>query len=269
MYQFCRRLVALWLRIMVRPVQVDAERMPMTGAAIIAPNHGSAIETVMVPAVIPRKLGHVAKRELFTSRNPFMRLLGWFIHWAGARPMDRSGGRASATSIAGIVDHVRNGGAAVVFPEGTRSPDGRLYKGKTGVARLALASGAPVIPVGIVNNQPRKVKWWPVPIVWRPEVRWGEPIDFSQWQAGIDDRAVLRHVTDQVMAAIQDLTGQQYVDVYAASLRSALAEGREINAVEQDRPGQDNPVPTIRQRPTQDDLNQIDPTQDQEGQDGR
>ncbi len=250
MYQFCRRLVLLWLRLFVRPSSVNPEKMPLTGGAVIAANHGSAIETVMIPAVIPRKLGHVAKRELFVGKSVFARIGGWFLLWSGARPMDRTGGRASANSIAGIVEHVAAGGAAVVFPEGTRSPDGRLYKGKTGVARLTLASGMPVIPVGFINNQRRKVKWWPVPIVWRPRLVWGDPIDFSQWRDGIDDRAVLRHVTDQVMAAIQDLTGQQYVDVYAASLRKALAEGREINAPELDRPGQDAPAPTLR-RPTQ------------------
>lgn len=246
MYQFCRRLVLLWLRLFVRPTSVNPERMPLTGGAVIAANHGSATETVMIPAVIPRKLGHVAKRELFVGTNLFARIGGWFLYWSGARPMDRTGGRSSANSIAGIVEHVEAGGAAVVFPEGTRSPDGRLHRGKTGVARLTLASGMPVIPVGIVNNQRRKVKWWPVPIVWRPVLVWGEPIDFSQWRDGIDDRAVLRHVTDQVMAAIQDLTGQDYVDVYAASLRSAHAEGREIDAPVLERPGQNSPVPTIR-----------------------
>ena len=243
MYQIVRPLVWLWLQVTVRPRVFNPERMPRTGAAIIAANHTSAIETVMIPALFRRKLGHVAKSELFISRNPFQRLLGRFIHWAGARPMDRSGGRISATSMDDMLTHLAKGGAAVVFPEGTRAPDARMYKGKTGVARLALASGVPVVPVGIVNARKRKVAWWPWPIRWRPELHWGEPLDFSQWIGRVDDRAVVRHVTDEVMAAIQDLTGQTYVDVYAASLRSALKDGRELAAAELPRPGYGLPVP--------------------------
>lgn len=246
MYEICRRLVWLWFRITAQPRQHHADRIPLTGAAIIAANHMSATETVLIPALVKRKLGHVAKRELFVSRKPFHRLLGWFIHWAGARPMDRSGGRVSATSMDDMLTHLRKGGAAVVFPEGTRAPDERLYKGKTGVARLALAANVPVIPVGIVNARKRKVAWWPWPIMWRPEVYWGEPIDFGKWQGRIDDRAVVRHVTDEVMAAIQAQTGQTYVDVYAASLRTALKEGRELAAPELPRPGFGKPVPDLR-----------------------
>lgn len=245
MYEICRRLVWLWFQVTARPQVFHAERIPLTGSAIIAANHGSAAETALVPSLVKRKLGHVAKLELFTSRKPFHRLLGWFIHWAGARPMDRSGGRVSAVSMDDMMTHLRKGGAAVVFPEGTRAPDEKLYKGKTGVARLALSTGVSVIPVGIVNARRRKVGWWPWPVMWKPEVHWGEPLDFSQWAGRVDDREVVRHVTDEVMAAIQDLTGQTYVDVYAASLRAAANDGRELAAPEITRPGYGRPTPPL------------------------
>ncbi|HLQ81977.1 MAG TPA: lysophospholipid acyltransferase family protein [Bacillota bacterium] len=252
MYEICRRLVWLWFKLTARPQVFHAERIPLTGPAIIAGNHMSAVETVLIPSIVHRKLGHVAKSELFTSRKPFHRLLGWFIHWAGARPMDRSGGRMSASSMDDMLTHLRKGGAAVVFPEGTRAPDERMYKGKTGVARLALAADVPVIPVGIVNTRKRKVGWWPWPIMWKPEVHWGEPLDFSQWAGCVDDRGVVRHVTDEVMAAIQQLTGQTYVDVYAASLRSATKDGRELAAPELPRPGYGKPVPQLPEQSGQD-----------------
>jgi len=245
MYFFFRNLVRWWFVLTARPKMLHAERIPVDGAAILACNHGSAVETVLVPAMLDRQPAHVAKRELFSDRRPFHWLLGRFIYWAGARPMDRSGGRASANSMADVVDHLNGGGIVVVFPEGTRSPDGRMYKGKTGVARLALATGAPVIPIGLINTIPVRKGWWPFKRMVGPKLRVGKPIDFSAWRDGINDSAVLRYVTDQVMTEIQKLTGQSYVDVYAASLRSAQAAGRTLEAIEQPTPGAGRPVPEL------------------------
>lgn len=245
MYFFIRNLIRWWFVLTARPRMMHAERIPTDSAAILACNHGSAVETFLVPAMIDRRPAHVAKRELFTDRRPLHWLAGRFIYWAGARPMDRSGGRASAKSMADVVDHLKNGGLVVVFPEGTRSPDGRMYKGKTGVARLALATGAPVIPIGLINTVPVRKGWWPFKKMYGPKLRIGKPIDFSQWRAGINDTTVLRHVTDQVMTEIQKLTGQTYVDVYAASLRSAKAAGRTLDAVELPTPGYGRDVPPL------------------------
>lgn len=245
MYSFIRNLVRWWFMVTARPRILHAERIPTDSAAILACNHGSAVETFLVPAMLDRQPAHVAKAELFTDKRPFHWLAGRFIYWAGARPMDRRGGRASAKSMADVTDHLKAGGLVVVFPEGTRSPDGRLHKGKTGVARLSLASGAPVIPIGLVNTVPVRKGWWPFRRLVKPRLRVGQPLDFSQWRDGVNDSAVLRHVTDQVMTEIQKLTGQRYVDVYAASLRSAKAADRAIDAVELPSPGAGRPVPPL------------------------
>ncbi|MGD7705953.1 lysophospholipid acyltransferase family protein [Microlunatus sp. Y2014] len=230
---------------MCRPTVVGQERVPTEGPLLLAANHSSWGETVLLPAMTNRVLTFAAKQELFTARGP-MRLVGMFLRAVGIRPMDRSGGRASASSMSAVLEPLLEGGAIALFPEGTRAPDDRLYKGKTGVARLALGSGAPVVPVGLLNTRPVRRRFPPITMMWKPVIIFGEPLDFSEWAGGEDDRAVLRHVTDSVMSAIQELTGQTYVDVYAASLKSAQAEGRELVAKEVPHPGYGRPLP---QRP--------------------
>jgi 1-acyl-sn-glycerol-3-phosphate acyltransferase len=161
--------------------------------------------------------------------------------------MDRSGGRASASSMDGVLGVLRNGQLLGIYPEGTRSPDGRLYKGKTGVARLVLSAGVPVIPVGMVNTQlvPSRLKF---PTMRRPGIRFGRPLDFRAYAASGNDRTVLRWVTDEIMNAVMELSGQEYVDAYGTSVKSALAEGRELNAPVLPRPGAGRPVPPRPQR---------------------
>ncbi len=158
--------------------------------------------------------------------------------------MDRSGGRASAGSMDSVLQVLKNGELLAIFPEGTRSPDGRLYKGKTGVARLVLQAQVPVIPVGIRDTRVQRTRRLNIPYYRRAKIAIGAPIDFGRYASAAGDRNVLRYVTDEIMAAVQEQSGQEYVDAYGASVKAALADGRELaSAVVVTRPGLGRPVP--------------------------
>ncbi|MDO5067379.1 MAG: lysophospholipid acyltransferase family protein [Propionibacteriaceae bacterium] len=198
---------------------VGAENVPPTGGAILASNHIAAMDSVVVPAMLPRKVTFPAKAELFKGdRGIGSKIVAWFLKAIGMVPMDRGGGRASAASLQAITDVLEAGQVVAIYPEGTRSPDGRLYKGKTGMARMVLASGAPVLPVGVVGTQ--KVRGpFGIPWVRRPIVVVGKPLDFSEYRGMQTETKALRYVTDEVLAAIQQLTGQEYADVYATRVK--------------------------------------------------
>src|SRR4051794_24860853 len=221
----------------MRPRVTGGERVPQSGGALVAGNHLSAWDTLVIPAMLPRQMTFPAKAELFVSRGPLSWVVSTFVKAVGILPMDRAGGRASASSMDTVLDALREGKVVGIFPEGTRSPDGRLYRGKTGVARLALSSGVPVIPVGVQNTH--------LPSWRRTVVRFGEPLDFSAYAGAGNDREVLRHVTDEVMAAIQELSGQRYVDAYATGVKAALREGRSVEAAEVERPGLGRAAPPL------------------------
>jgi len=233
---FKRGLFKPLIRVLLRPKVVGGERVPATGGALVAGNHLSGWDTLVVPAMLPRQMTFPAKAELFVARGPLSWVVATFVTAVGILPMDRAGGRASASSMDVVLDALREGKVVGIFPEGTRSPDGRLFKGRTGVARLALSAGVPVIPVGLRNTKPG----------WRRTVvTFGEPLDFSGYAGAGNDRDVLRHVTDSVMAAIQDLSGQRYADAYANGVKTALKEGRTVDVVELDRPGQGRVAPPV------------------------
>ena len=230
-------------RLLFRPWIEGEENLPESGPAILVSNHISAGDTFLVPAMIKRRLTFPAKAELFSGRGLRGRLTGWFMKSIGQLPMDRSGGRASATSMDGVLGVLESGELLGIYPEGTRSPDGRLYKGKTGVARIVLQAGVPVIPVGMINTQFVPTRLLKIPLMRRPGVRIGKPLDFSRYAGSGNDRTVLRWVTDEIMNAVMELTGQTYVDAYASSVKEAAAEGREIAAPVVSRPGAGRPVP--------------------------
>jgi 1-acyl-sn-glycerol-3-phosphate acyltransferase len=238
-------LVAPGLRLVMRPWLEGTENIPRTGPAILVSNHLSAGDTFLLPALIRRRLTFPAKAELFQGKKLRGRFTTWFLTSVGMLPMDRSGGRASASSMDGVLGVLRGGDLLGIFPEGTRSHDGRLYKGKTGVARLVLSSGVPVIPVAMVNTQFVPSKVARIPIMRRPGIRFGRPMDFSRYAASGNDREVLRWVTDEIMNAVMELSGQVYVDAYGASVKSAQKEGRELNAPVLSRPGYGRPVPPV------------------------
>lgn len=233
---FKRALFRPLVRVLTRPRLLGTEWVPRDGGALLAGNHVSGWDPVVIPAMLPRQMTFPAKAELFVGRGPVSWVVAWFVKAVGILPMDRSGGRASASSMDVVRDALREGRVVGIFPEGTRSPDGRLYRGRTGVARLALATGVPVIPVGVRHTRPG----------WRRAVvRFGEPLDFSAYTGAGNDRDVLRYVTDEVMAAVQALSGQRYVDTYATGVKQALRAGTPVGVVETDRPGLGRGAPPL------------------------
>ena len=238
LYWFLRLLVVGPLvRLLFRPWMEGEENLPASGAAVLVSNHISAGDTFVLPAMIKRRLTFPAKQELFEGQGLKGRLIGWFMRGIGQLPMDRSGGRASASSMDGVLSVLERGDLLGIYPEGTRSPDGRLYKGKTGVARLVLKAGVPVIPVGMINTQfvPSRIPG--VKTIHRPGIRIGTPLDFTAYAGAGNNRNVLRYVTDEIMNAVMELSGQTYVDAYGSSVKEALEEGRDFGVRELSRPG--------------------------------
>jgi 1-acyl-sn-glycerol-3-phosphate acyltransferase len=238
MYNFFKyglfRPVVAWL---FRARLLGEESIPATGGAILATNHIAVGETYIVPAMITRPLIYPAKAELFKGdRGPGSAIVAWFLKGVGMVPLDRSGGRVSLSGLEPVLEALANGGLVGIYPEGTRSPDGRLYKGRTGVARMALAAGVPIIPVGVAGTETVK-KLGFLPWIDRPRVVVGKPLDFSDYVGLHDDRETLRWITDEVMAAIQEITGQTYVDVYGSSVKSGALSAAEADARVLERPG--------------------------------
>jgi 1-acyl-sn-glycerol-3-phosphate acyltransferase len=235
-------LFAPVIKLLWRPWLEGAENVPRSGAALLVSNHISYADTVVLPAMVERKVTFPAKAELFKGKSFGGRVVAWFLRQVGMLPMDRSGGRASADSVDMVGQVLASGEMVGIYAEGTRSPDGRLYKGKTGVARLVLGHQVPVLPVGTVGTEFVK-GWFGLPMVRRPGIRIGKPLDFSQYYDQPANREVLRWVTDEIMAAIQALTGQEYVDVYATSIKSGAFAGRNLDEKVTARPGLGTRVP--------------------------
>lgn len=232
-------IVGLW-----RPWIEGEENVPEAGPALMASNHISAGDTLMLPAMIHRRMVFPAKSEAFHGKDLRSRVVAWFLKAVGMHPMDRSGGRASAESLVEVSEVLEEGDLLGIYPEGTRSPDGRLYKGKTGVARLTLHSGAPVIPVAMINSQLVKGPFG-IPLMRRPGIRIGRPLDFSEYRGRDNDRQVLRWITDRIMAAIAELSGQEYVDVYGTSVKSGNFTPEQLAAKVMARPGLNTPKPPV------------------------
>jgi 1-acyl-sn-glycerol-3-phosphate acyltransferase len=209
-------LVGPLLKAVFRPSVEGAENVPAEGAAILASNHLSYADWLFMPLTIPRRVTFVAKAEYFTSPG----VKGWlqkrFFAGAGQVPIDRSGGRASEGAISTGLRILREGELFGIYPEGTRSYDGRLYRGKTGIARMALEAKVPVIPVAVIGTDVVAPPGRVFGRFTRPRVRFGKPLDFSRYEGMESDRFVLRSITDEVMYEIMELSGQEYVDLYAS-----------------------------------------------------
>lgn len=231
-YALLKRIVlGPLLRLLYRPRVSGLENVPLEGPVILAANHLSFCDSIFLPLASPRMAHFMAKDEYFTGKGVKGRLMAAFFTATGAVPVDRSGGRAAQAAIDTGLGVLRQGKVFSLYPEGTRSPDGRLYRGRTGVARLALSSGAPVVPVGLVGTdkvQANGSMRWRLGA--RPEIRFGAPLDFSRYEGMESDRYVLRAVTDQVIAEILRLSAQEYVDMYATKART-IAGGRQETAL--------------------------------------
>ncbi|WP_436495719.1 lysophospholipid acyltransferase family protein [Actinokineospora sp. HUAS TT18] len=211
------------LRLFFRPRIEGAENIPAEGGALLASNHLAVSDSFFLPLKVSRRVTFPAKIEYFTEPGIKGRLKKLFFTGVGQIPIDRSGGSAARAAIDTTVRLLREGHLIGIYPEGTRSPDGRLYKGKTGIARIALEAGVPVIPVAMFGtdkaNPIGSKMWYPHPI----RIKVGKPLDFSRYAGLEGDRFVERSITDEIMYALMELSGQEYVDIYAAKAKELEA----------------------------------------------
>jgi 1-acyl-sn-glycerol-3-phosphate acyltransferase len=223
LYWFLKRLVlGPLVRVIYRPHVEGLENIPAEGAAILASNHLSFCDSVFLPVAVPRRVTFLAKAEYFTTGGVKGWLTRTFMASIGQVPIDRDDADAARAAMNTGVRLLRKGAVLGIYPEGTRSPDGRLYRGKTGVARMALEAGVVVIPCAMIDTdkvQPTGVK---IPRL-RPRagIRIGAPLDFSRYEGLSGDRFVERSMTDEIMYELMQLSGQEYVDVYAAKVKAA------------------------------------------------
>jgi 1-acyl-sn-glycerol-3-phosphate acyltransferase len=211
------------MKLTCRPQLQGEEHIPRAGGAILVSNHLAVADSFFMPLLMPRRVTFLAKREYFTGKGIKGRFKKYFFSGVGQVPIDRSSGAAAQAALDTGIRLLGEGRLLGVYPEGTRSPDGRLYKGKTGVARMALEANVPVIPIAMFGTD--KVN----PIgskIWRPRkvrVKVGAPLDFSRYEGLAGDRFVERSITDEIMYALMELSGQEYVDIYAAKAKDDLA----------------------------------------------
>lgn len=219
-----------FMRMMYRPRAEGIENIPGDGPVILASNHFSFIDSLFIPLLLARPVVFLGKSDYFEKRST-----RWFFKWLKVIPVKRENPRASETALAAGVEVLRGGGVIGIYPEGTRSPDGRLYRGKTGVARLALEARCPVVPVvvfGTRDLQPpgkRRPK-----LTGRVRIVYGKPLRFDRYDGKERDRFALRSVTDEIMYEIMSLGGQEYVDEYAARAKAIFrAQRAEAESVKQ------------------------------------
>jgi 1-acyl-sn-glycerol-3-phosphate acyltransferase len=211
------------LKLLFRPWVKGLDNIPAEGAAIIASNHLSFSDSIFMPLMVRRPVVFLAKSEYFTGTGIKGRLTALFFRLTNQLPMDRSGGAASEASLNAGMEVLSHGGLLGIYPEGTRSPDARLYRGKVGVARLALKAGVPVIPVAMIGTDKVQPIGKRLPNIRRIGMIFGEPLDFAKYRDQADDRVVQRQVTDEIMFELMRLSGQEYVDEYAAVVKLRLA----------------------------------------------
>ena len=214
------------LKLVFRPRTEGADNVPAEGAAILASNHLSYADWLFMPLTLPRRVTFVAKAEYFTTPG----VKGWFqkkfFSGAGQVPIDRSGANAAEGALKAAKRILGQGELFGIYPEGTRSHDGRLYRGKTGVARLALESKVPVIPIAVIGTNAIAPPGKKFGSLTQPLVRFGEPLDFSRYEGLENDRFILRSITDEIMYEIMRLSGQEYVDIYASRAKALDKESK-------------------------------------------
>jgi 1-acyl-sn-glycerol-3-phosphate acyltransferase len=226
-YTLLKAFLSPILMILFRPKVTGLRNVPTVGPVIIASNHLSFSDSIFMPLVVPRKVTFLAKSEYFTSPGFKGFLKKITFHALGQVPVDRSGGSRSEAAIDTGLRVLAEGDCLGIYPEGTRSPDGRLYRGRTGIARLAIESGAVVIPVAMFHTDKIQPTGRVIPKLRQVAMVFGEPMDFSAIEDS-DNPLVLRKVTDEIMTTLQRLSGQEYVDVYATVAKERIAKGEPV-----------------------------------------
>ncbi len=226
LYWVVKAVLTPILRVCFRPWVEGGEHLPTGSGAILASNHLSFSDSIFLPLVVPRKVTFLAKSDYFTGKGLKGLLTKGFMSGVGQVPIDRSGGAASEAALVTAKQILADGNLLGLYPEGTRSPDGRLYRGKTGIARMALEAGVPVIPVAMINTDVVQPTGKKIPHLGRVGIRIGRPLDFSRYDGMEGDRFVLRSITDEIMYELMLLSGQEYVDTYATKAKADLEQAR-------------------------------------------
>jgi 1-acyl-sn-glycerol-3-phosphate acyltransferase len=222
-YQLSRVVIGPALRLLGRPRVTGLEHVPASGPAILASNHLSVIDSMYLPLVIPRPLVFPAKAEYFSAKGPLGRIWAAYLRSTNQLAMDRGDTRSAQATLEAAAEILRRGDLFGFYPEGTRSPDGRLYRGRGGLGWLALNTGAPVIPVAMVGTRKMLPPGAPLPRPTRVEIKLGKPMEFAHLVGDPPGRA-RRTIADEVMRAIADLSGQEYVHEYASDVKARLAD---------------------------------------------
>jgi 1-acyl-sn-glycerol-3-phosphate acyltransferase len=212
------------LRLVFRPWVRGMENIPSSGAVILASNHLSFSDSIFLPLQSRRPVVFLAKSEYFTGKGVKGALVRWFFKATGQLSIDRSGGKASEASLNTGLSVLNQGLVLGIYPEGTRSPDGKLYRGRTGIARMALESKVSVIPVAMIDTEKVQPIGKRFPRIRRVGIVVGSPLDFTRFDGMEGDRIVLRAVTDEIMYELAKLSGQEYVDSYASSVKEKRAK---------------------------------------------
>ncbi|MER7396013.1 lysophospholipid acyltransferase family protein [Streptomyces sp. NPDC000151] len=213
------------MRVLFRPKVEGVEGIPGSGPVILAGNHVTFIDSLFLSLIVERQIKRqvyfIAKDDYVKGKGVKGRLMAWFFTTAGMIPVDRDGGHGGVAALMTGRRVLEEGKVFGIYPEGTRSPDGRLYRGRTGIARLTLMTGAPVVPFALVGTDKVQPGGKGMPRVAPVTCRFGAPLDFSRYDGMDRDRYVLRAVTDEVMSDVMRLSGQEYVDVYATKAKAA------------------------------------------------
>lgn len=212
------------LSLLGRPKVEGLEHIPASGPVILASNHLAVADSFFLPLVVRRRITFLAKSEYFTGTGLKGSFNRWFYTAAGQVPIDRTDADAAQAALETAERLLKQGKLLGMYPEGTRSPDGRLYKGKTGLARLALETGVPVIPVAMIGTDvvnPPGSKMWRFG---RVTVKFGKPMDFTRFEGLAGNRFIERAVIDEVIYELMTLSGQEYVDIYAATVKESGAK---------------------------------------------
>ncbi|WP_431818378.1 lysophospholipid acyltransferase family protein [Gordonia jacobaea] len=226
-YLFKYVLLGPLLRVLGRPEVEGLENLPERGPAILASNHLAVMDSFFLPLMVPRRIYFLAKAEYFNGTGIKGRFQAWFYTAVGQIPIDRTGAEAAADALKAARRQLETGNLMGMYPEGTRSPDGNLYKGKTGLARVALDTGVPVIPVAMIGTNTFNPPGTVLPRPTRVKVKIGKPLNFARYEGMQGNRFIERAVTDEIMYELMQLSGQQYVDIYAASLKEPKPDVQE------------------------------------------